>query len=249
MAGRVDITIRGLHSRDEMSALLDVADQVWGIAPGGLVGPDFLVALAHGGGYVVGAFDAQDTHRESMLGMSFGFLARHHGQPVLHSHVTGVVPRLQNAGLGAAIKLHQREWAARHGLVAVTWTFDPLVRRNAWFNLNRLGARAVEYHANFYGPLGDDINGDDDSDRLLAYWAISPASAAVGPSDNSEGARTIMVATPDDIVALRRNDPAAAREWRISMRERLAPLLSTHDAVTVTPDGDYVLVPRRPHRM
>ena len=249
MAGRIDLAIRELHSRDEMTALLDVADQVWGIAPGGLVGPDFLVALAHGEGYVVGAFDARDTHQEDMLGMSFGFLARHDGQPVLHSHVTGVVPRLQNAGLGAVIKMHQREWAARRGLVAVTWTFDPLVRRNAWFNLNRLGASAVEYHANFYGPLGDDINGDDDSDRLLAYWDISPASAAVEPSDNSIDGHAITVATPDDIVALRRSDPAAAREWRISMRERLSPLLVTHDAVGVNSDGEYVLAPTRPPRM
>lgn len=246
MRARVDITIRGLHTRDEMAALLLVADEVWGIAPGGLVGPDFLVALAHSDGYVVGAYEPDGT---TMVAMSFGFLGRHDGEDVLHSHVTGVVPRLQNAGLGAAIKLHQRDWATERGLAAITWTFDPLVRRNAWFNLNRLGARAVEYHANFYGPLGDSINGDDDSDRLLAYWGISPTAVDSRQPAGSGDGHDVTVATPDDIVALRRSDPAAAREWRISMRERLAPLLSTHDAVTMTPDGEYVLVPKQPHRM
>lgn len=241
MTARVDITIRELHSRDEMADVLRVADAVWGIAPGGLVGPDFLVALAHADGYVVGAYDS--SHR--MVGMSFGFMGRHDGDPILHSHVTGIVPELQNCGLGATIKRHQRDWAAARGLHAVTWTFDPLVRRNAWFNLQRLGARAVEYHVNFYGPLGDDINGDDESDRLLARWDIEEFTTQVNDSRVSDSRFTVP--TPEDIVALRHTHPDEARRWRVRLREQLAPLLRTHDATGVTTDGDYVVTPK-PHR-
>src|SRR3712207_7442617 len=62
-------------------------------------------------------------------------------------------------------KLHQRAWAIARGVHEVAWTFDPLVARNAWFNLTKLGARATEYLPNFYGPMDDGINGADESDR------------------------------------------------------------------------------------
>ena len=243
MGARVETSIRSLHSLDEMRRLLEVAGEVWGIAPGGLVGPDFLMALAHGQGYVVGGFDPTDR----MIAISFGFLARHRGDDVLHSHITGVVADHQNTGVGAAVKQHQRRWAIEMGLAAITWTFDPLVRRNAWFNLQRLGAVAGEYHPNFYGPLGDAINGDDDSDRLLARWDVSgpravEAERAGLPEPSTVGA--VVVPTPDDIVALRRTDPAAARAWRRDLREVLLRHLPHHEATGVTASGSYVLTPR-----
>lgn len=240
----VTIEIRLLHHLHEMEELVVVAERVWGIAPGGLVGPDFLMALAHADGYVAGAFDG-----DRMVGASFGVLGRHDGDWCLHSHITGVVPGFQNTGLGRRIKQHQRAWARARDLAAITWTFDPLVRRNGWFNLHVLGATAVEYHVNFYGPLRDEINGDDDSDRLLARWDIGSSRAeaaerATIPADQSQGASE-LIETPDDIVAIRRDEPARARAWRRDMRERLAPLLSTHVVRGMTATGQYVLVPRQ----
>jgi predicted GNAT superfamily acetyltransferase len=239
----VNHEIRHLHRLPEMEELLAVAGEVWGIAPGGLVGPDFLMALSHADGYVIGAFDGS-----RMVGVSFGVLGRHGDDWCLHSHITGVVPGLQNSGIGRRIKQHQREWALQRGLPAITWTFDPLVRRNGWFNLHSLGASAVEYHENFYGPLRDDINGDDDSDRLLARWDVRSeraASAAVStiPPDRP-AADDVLVETPEDIVALRRNDPTRAWSWRREMRERLAPLLTTHFVRGMSANGQYVLSPR-----
>ena len=92
----------------------------------------------HAGGYVAAAYDG-----EQVVGGSLGFLARHLGEPALHSHVTGILPGVRRTGLGRAMKLHQRAWAAEHGLAWVTWTFDPLVRRNAWFNIGVLGAEVA----------------------------------------------------------------------------------------------------------
>ena len=231
--------IRLLHSLDEMEGLLRVADEVWGIAPGGLVGPDFLVALAHGGGYVAGAFDG-----DRMTGASFGFLARHRADSCLHSHITGVVPDRQNDGLGRRLKRHQLAWARERGLAAVTWTFDPLVRRNGWFNLHVLGAVATEYHVNFYGPLRDEINGDDDSDRLLARWDTdsertrSAERATLPAVEPAVG--DCIVEGPADIVEVRRRDPEAARRWRRTLRDELLSVMDERDVIGLTTTGSYV---------
>ena len=139
-------------------------------------------------------------------------------------------------GIGTLIKQHQREWAIDNGLSAITWTFDPLVRRNAWFNIAHLGAEAVEFHENFYGPLNDDINGDDETDRLLARWDIRPSQRQPAPN-----ALSLLIPTPPDIVTLRTTDPEAARQWRRTMREQLSGALVTHEMCSFTSDGSYVL--------
>jgi predicted GNAT superfamily acetyltransferase len=226
-----DVIVRELRVLAEMDALRATAARVWGGSSADMVSSDFLMALAHAGGYVAGALEDDE-----MVGCSFGILAKHGHEWCLHSHITGIVPEWQNSGLGARMKFHQRDWARVKELRAITWTFDPLVRRNGWFNLERLGARAIEYHVDFYGALNDDINGSGETDRLLAWWDVETSSARiVVPSD------PIVVPTPDDIVALRRHDPTAAHQWRLSMRDRLGPLLTTHDVVGMNDNGDYLL--------
>jgi predicted GNAT superfamily acetyltransferase len=137
------------------------------------------------------------------------------------------------------MKNHQKQWALDAGLAAITWTFDPLVRRNAWFNIERLGANAVEFHINFYGPLNDDINGDDETDRLLARWDIRTERVRGNETDS------IVLQTPDDIVQLRRSDQTSARAWRLNMREQLSRAFQTHEVTGFTKDGSYVLTPRK----
>ena len=243
-----DLVIRTLDELGDMDELLRVADRIWGTEPGAFVSSSFLMALAHAGGYVAGAFFDGE-----MVGVSFGMLARHlHGdetQWCLHSHITGIEPGLQHTGLGRRLKRHQRDWSRERELSAVTWTFDPLVRRNAWFNLHVLGAVAVSYHVDFYGALGDDINGADDSDRLLAYWSVdaprtlaadTSALVPIVPGDSDES-----VAIPHDIVELRRTEPARAHRWRRDIRTQLGPLLENGHVVGITADAEYV-VSRRP---
>lgn len=242
------ISIRLADSLDDMRLVLRVADEVWGAPAGAMVSPDFLMALAHTGGYVALA-EVEDAARSaSPIGASFGFLARCGPEIGLHSHITGVIPTHQHLGIGRRLKQHQRAWALDQGLGVVTWTFDPLVRRNGWFNLHALGATAEEFHIDFYGPLGDTINGADETDRLLARWDLrSPrateaetrplAPLQAGPADR-------LVPTPEDIVALRRTDPDAARNWRRRMRDALSGALRTRHITGMTEDGSYVLVDR-----
>ena len=228
-----ELEIRTLDSAAEMAAIVTVFQQVWGsVTP--IVGVELLRAISHAGGYVAGAFESGN-----IVGASFGVLARHQGSDALHSHVTGILPGVQHSGVGRAMKSHQRRWAAVRGIPWITWTYDPLVRRNAWFNIEVLGAHIAEYLVNFYGPMTDSINAQDETDRLVVAWptdetAPRPAAPA--------GTSRIEVPTPVDIVVLRRTDQTAAMGWRHRVRDQLAPLLARGGVVTgFTREGSYVV--------
>lgn len=240
------ISIRLAESLDDMRLVLRVADQVWGAPAGAMVSPDFLMALAHTGGYVALAeIDDAAAGSATAIGASFGFLARCGTDIGLHSHITGVVPTCQHLGIGRRLKQHQRTWALDQGFTVITWTFDPLVRRNGWFNLHVLGATAEEFHVDFYGPLGDAINGTDETDRLLARWDLRSTRvlrAEAGPmSPLPADRRDRLVPTPEDIIELRHRDPDAARVWRRRMRDALTGALDTRRIIGMTDEGSYVL--------
>ena len=214
------ITVRAISTREELVAHDQLMQDVWGMSIP-LVNLELLTALAHAGGYVAAAFDD-----ERMVGASVGFLADHHGDAALHSHITGVVESARHTGIGRAIKLHQRTWAAERDLRWITWTFDPLVQRNAWFNIAILGADVDAYIPSFYGEMTDAINVGDDSDRLVMAWDVRAALPAE-PRDGSDVADRVLVTTPVDIVALRRTDPAAVAAWRSETRASLTAALDS----------------------
>jgi predicted GNAT superfamily acetyltransferase len=192
-------------------------------------------AVEHAGGYVVGAY-ADDE----LVGASSGFLGFDaDARPVLHSHISGVTR--QGRGLGMALKLHQRAWALTRDISVITWTFDPLVRRNARFNLVKLGATGVEYLPDFYGPMTDGVNGGQSSDRLFTRWDLcAPARGALSGDratlllDDADGAprptgrgladlSTGLVRLPADIETVRHTAPETATAWRTAVRNVLVP--------------------------
>ncbi len=201
-------TTREVSDLDEMRRIVTLFGSIWG---GGRppVSTELLRALSKAGNYVAGAFSGPD-----LVGACVAFF-HEPAERALHSHVAGVSAQAAGRGVGYRLKQHQRSWALERGVGHIDWTFDPLIARNAHFNLVKLGARAVEYLPNFYGPMVDDINGTDESDRLLVRWTLEPAERAPGPP---EGKR---VAVPEDIELLRRTDPGLAREWRLRVREQL----------------------------
>ena len=138
------------------------------------------------------------------------------------------------------MKMHQRRWAETHDIEWIVWTFDPLVRRNAWFNIEILGAEVHEYLPSFYGTMTDAINAGDESDRLLMAWPVVSGDAR-SDRDPVAGERT-LVPTPDDVVTLRRTDPAAVGEWRRSTRSALQGALERGDRIVgFTEQGEYVI--------
>jgi predicted GNAT superfamily acetyltransferase len=260
------LEVAELHDVHEFQAMELVFESVWERPSQPLVTTELLRALSHADNYVAGA-----REDGSLVGGLVGFWGRRNGEWCLHSHVLGVAPRAQAHGIGYRLKQHQRTWTLAHGASTVYWTFDPLVRRNAYFNLSKLGAEAVEYHVDFYGPMTDSINGNDETDRILVAWRLDServTAAAEGSlpevdldSLRSAGARVALAAdnaghpvryppsgdvilceVPPDIVSLRHARPERAREWRLALRETLGRALREGGIVrTMTRSGWYVV--------
>ncbi|MGD1053633.1 MAG: GNAT family N-acetyltransferase [Candidatus Dormibacteria bacterium] len=226
-AASAGVTVDEVHEVDQLGELNRVIDAVWH-REGDAVAPELLRALAHSGNCVLAARSGA-----GMVGATVSFRGVHEGRPTLHSHITGILPGAQLRGVGLALKLRQRAWALANGIESVTWTFDPLIARNAHFNLTKLGAEAAEYLVDFYGPLHDDANGDDATDRLLAVWTLaSPrvaralAGRAPAPKVEDlrrEGAPTVLEMSADGRPVLggfARGPPAPRRgrngRWRAS---------------------------------
>jgi predicted GNAT superfamily acetyltransferase len=234
------LEIRLLGQAEEMVDVVHVFQQVWG-SVSELVGLEMLMAIAHAGGYVGAAYDVSGTGADRILGASVGILARHNGQRALHSHITGLLPGARRLGLGRAMKLHQQAWARDNGIEWIVWTFDPLVRRNAWFNVAVLGAEVHEYLESFYGTMTDAINAGDESDRLLLAWNVDTDPDAE-PRDGRGVTAARLIPTPEDVVALRRTDPAAVQQWRADTRQAFTTAFADHlHVLGFTREGDYVI--------
>jgi predicted GNAT superfamily acetyltransferase len=172
-AHQAGVEVADLHEIGEMTEVAELFIEVWRTSrTAAPCTPSLLRALAHNGAYVSGA-----RARGRMVGASAGFLHPAGDALGLYSHITGVRDDAQARGVGFALKQHQRAWALARDLPVVTWTFDPLVRRNAFFNLVKLGAEIVEYLPDFYGRMDDAINAGDESDRCLVSWRLASQRA------------------------------------------------------------------------
>lgn len=225
-----------LSTEAQMGPLRAVAallTSVWGESPEGApLPPDVLRAISHAGCNVTVAREGSGR----LVGTAVAIVSP--DSPSAYSLIAAVAPDANDRGIGFALKQYQRYWALQRGLVSMIWTFDPLVSRNARFNLTKLGAHGAEYARDFYGEMTDAINAGP-SDRLVAVWPLtsdhviacsegSPStvdgpdltesdSAEAGPDGEpfvvrDRGERWCRV--PPDIVALRTRDPQQALSWR-----------------------------------
>jgi predicted GNAT superfamily acetyltransferase len=226
---------------------------------------DILRSLVHAGGRVHAAF--RDGH---LMGAAVAVFSAP-ADAACYSLIAGVSPDAESRGIGLALKLAQRAWALRAGTTRMVWTFDPLLRRNARFNMARLGAVGTEYLVDFYGEITDGVN-DPETDRLAVTWnllaplpgvaARSGSPGSPGPAEEGEppailaaGADGEPVAgtapgtstrlrcwIPADILATRRTDPGLARRWRVAVRTALGGAVAEGYQVTgVSDSGWYVL--------
>jgi predicted GNAT superfamily acetyltransferase len=264
MTGRA--VISELHDLEDFREIEHLFTAIWeGTEPP--VNIEILRALTHSGNYVAGA-----RVGNRLVGGLVGWLGRIPGHELhMHSHILGVVANSQVQGLGFELKQHQRQWCLERGVKVVEWTTDPLVRRNVYFNLFKLGAEASEYLINFYGVMADGLNSGEESDRLLIRWQLDSSTAeaaatgkatqaevdelvrggaaatlSVGregePVEGSSPARVLMCQVPEDIVEMRRSNPAMARAWRLGVRRALGDALGAGYRVTgATRTGWYVL--------
>ncbi len=238
------MNIEELSELDDLREVAQLFLDVWGRATEPPINSDLLRALSLSGNYIAGS-----RTEGRLVGGIVGWWGRHRtGELHMHSHILGVLPGSDAKGLGFALKQHQRTWCLDRGIKTIEWTFDPLVRRNASFNLRKLGADAAAYLVDFYGPMQDGINAGDESDRILIRWDLeSPKAEAAARGVSHEVAKSPdgqACETPEDIVAIRRTDPAQARRWRHALRETLGTHMMAGGRVRgLTRDGWYVLDP------
>lgn len=211
--------IRVLHEIAELDQTLVVQDAVWGFTDVDKVPPRLMMVADKIGGLVLGLYE-----NGAMTGFAFALPGRKpDGSSYLHSHMTGILPSMQNRGLGRALKLRQREEALRLGYRLIEWTFDPLEIRNAFFNFERLGVIARRYEPNVYGSTSSPLHGRIPTDRLVAEWHLASERArSIAERDQpveKNVAETIEVRAR--AAELRNSDPETAAAMQTEVRERL----------------------------
>jgi predicted GNAT superfamily acetyltransferase len=204
------IEVRGLTESEDLKTVVKLQREIWGFEDVDLLPLRLFVVATKIGGQVFGAFDGRQ-----MVGFCIAIPGlKAGGKSYLHSHMLGVLPEYRNSGVGRTMKLIQREDALKRGVSLIEWTFDPLEIKNAFFNMERLGAIVRRYVPNQYGTTSSPLHGGLPTDRCIAeWWIASPRVQAITSGQrferNPEEAR---IAIPSDIAAIRSEHPARARE-------------------------------------
>jgi len=201
-AEAANVELRPLSSLDQFDDAIGIMVATWG---GFQLPPrEVITALAHSGNVPLGAYDD-----ERLVGFVLGWAGVDEEGLHVHSHMLAALPERRHRGVGYALKLGQRAQALAQGIHVARWTFDPLVARNAWFNLGKLGAVADRFARAFYGDMSDDINRGDRTDRLVVRWELDPDPV---PRPVPEGLPTVLAAEgdPDAPVPVAGSAPSAS---------------------------------------
>lgn len=201
-----DICIRDCYGLEEYAACVRLQEEIWGYEGDDLIPKREFVVIKKIGGQVIGAFDRSlGDGSGPMIGFAMSMPGVVDGKPYLHSHMLAVLPAYRDRGIGRKLKLAQREDALQRGISRMEWTFDPLEIKNAWFNIEKLGAVVHRYFPNFYGVFSSRLQGDLPTDRLQAEWWMD--SERVTSALSGKNARTTQV--QQSIVV-----PAGIAQWK-----------------------------------
>jgi predicted GNAT superfamily acetyltransferase len=237
------ISYRDLTTLEEFDAVVQLERDIWGPAYDDVVPVPILAVSVHTGGILIGAFD-----QDRMIGFVYSLPGIKGGRATQWSHMAGVLPAYQSAGIGYQLKLLQRERTLAGGLDLVQWTYDPLQAMNAHLNFTKLGVVVEEYAVNIYGMSASPLHAGNPTDRFVADWHVRDArvedrmrgGAPLAPvvtvepagrtrsagewlepvaSDLSLDARRISVEIPTGFTDLLSRAPELALEWRMATRE------------------------------
>ena len=230
------IQVRELKSLQDQDSGRKIFDLIWDMDAGTEITPNLLQAMVHSGAYLSGAFI-----EDKIVGAAFAFPATNSGLH-LHSHMTAVLDEFRDKGVGYALKIDQWNWAKKNNFSHLTWTFDPLVRRNAKLNIVKLGVDISAYYPNFYGHMPDALNAGDESDRLMVLWstvidAPKTRELIIHPKPDD-----ILIEIPEDIVAIRTKDQSESMKWRRQVREQfLSAFEKNGKVVGFSANNEYVV--------
>lgn len=234
--------IRPLAAWDEYRACEAIQREVWGEAFTELAPASLLKIAQTVGGVTSGAFDEGGE----LVGFVYGLTGLADGRPVHWSHMLAVRGPHRGRGLGRALKRHQRARLVAAGIETCYWTYDPIMSSNAHLNLNYFLASVDRYVVDMYGDTGSHLHAGLGTDRFVVVWRLGPGEPdpfdeedrertlreadlgrhAAAPVANPGGAGdaplpeapAVRVAIPADVLAVRSEDPDAARRWRTSSR-------------------------------
>ncbi len=232
-AARADVALRPLTALADADPILEIMIATWGEHQ--LVPREMIRALADSGNAPFGAFAG-----DRMVGYVLGWVGVDRADGLhVHSHMLAALPERRHAGVGYALKLAQRAQALDQGIPVARWTFDPLVARNAYFNLHKLGAIADRFERDFYGPMTDTLNRGERTDRLVVRWDLRrepgprpvPSGGEVllsrtheegpGPGVLAPDGAAALIEIPADHAELRTRAPVLARAWRDASAEAI----------------------------
>ncbi|MCX8062682.1 MAG: GNAT family N-acetyltransferase [Anaerolineales bacterium] len=168
--------LRILSEPEEFSAVEALQRLVWPGNETEVVPAHLLIAAVKHGGLCIGAFITTDKESEQIVGFVFGLPGIYHtpdGPRLMHySHMLGVHPDHRSEGLGFLLKRAQWQMVRKQGVDRITWTYDPLLSRNAHLNIAKLGAVCNTYHIDYYGVLRDGLNVGMPTDRFEVDWWV-----------------------------------------------------------------------------
>lgn len=238
-----DIEIRDLRTIGEYEACVALQHETWGPGFREIVPATILKVSQRVGGVSAGAFSAASGE---LLGFVFGLTGIERGDIVHWSDMLAVRPDAQRLGLGRRLKRFQYDAVAALGARRMYWTYDPLIARNAAFNLVHLGARVAEYVTDMYGDsTGSPLHSGVGTDRLVVVWPIGAAAPerVVRAAENAPLLNDVDLATlrplpsvaritvPGDIFAVRAESVERAGEWRRVTRRAFTQALAAGYAV------------------
>jgi len=212
------IELRPLTQSREFHEAVELQKRIWGFDDIELLPARLFVVAIKVGGQAFGAYDG---------GRMIGFVLsipglKPGGGSYLHSHMLGVLPDYRNQGVGRMLKLKQRDDALARGIQLIEWTFDPLELKNAFFNMERLGAIVRRYVENQYGTTTSPLHGGLPTDRCVAeWWLACPHAEAVLAGQPPTRAVAESIEVPADVDIIRREEPRRAREIQKALGERL----------------------------
>ena len=204
------VEIRELTSPDQFRDAVKLQKTIWGFEDIELLPVRLFVVANKIGGQSLGAYDG-----ERMIGFALAIPGLKPGpRSYLHSHMAGVLPEYRNHGIGRSLKLRQREDALARGIDLIEWTFDPLEVKNAYFNIERLGAIVRRFVRNQYGVTTSHLHGGLPTDRCIAEWWIKTerVQETVAGGTYERPAVVARLKVPVEIAELRTTDPKRARE-------------------------------------
>jgi predicted GNAT superfamily acetyltransferase len=185
--------LRILETHAEMAAVEELQRLVWPGDETEVVPRHMLLAVVKNGGLLIGAYHTGESDappeydawqpngqevpaRAGLVGFVFGFPGAYEtpdGVRVKHcSHMLGVHPEYRDQGIGYRLKRAQWQMVRRQGIDRITWTYDPLLSRNAHLNIARLGAVCNTYLRDEYGEMQDALNAGLPTDRFQVDWWV-----------------------------------------------------------------------------